>query len=198
MEFLKTCTTNAQAIGDFEAIAYLAFSLSPNTTPSSSKPSQLWSPDDDIRAAEAELRHGLHLVARDASRPWLWLFKPTTVDKIAQTTVELPPLDGYRLQRASSPPPLYMSCCPTNTLQANTREPSRPSIWSARPCAQALRMQLLPRTIPSQQLHPKEANSLATTQSPRRQTHSSKRRAIRPRNPTASPCMSSLHPRSLP
>lgn len=106
MEFLKTCTTNAQAIGDFEAIAYQAISVSPSTTststtPPSSKPSQSSSPAEDIRAVEAELRHGLHLVAHDASRPWLWLFKPTTVDKISQTTIELPQIDNYRLQRAS-------------------------------------------------------------------------------------------------
>ena len=102
MEFLKTCTTNAQAIGDFEAIAYQAISVSPiTTTPPSSKPSQSSSPAEDIRAVEAELRHGLHLVAHDGSRPWLWLFKPTPVDKISQTTIELPQIDSYRLQRAS-------------------------------------------------------------------------------------------------
>ncbi|USP79551.1 Mediator of RNA polymerase II transcription subunit 13 [Curvularia clavata] len=100
MEFLKTCTTNAQAIGDFEAIAYQAFSVSPVTsTPPSSKPSQSSSSAEDIRTVEAELRHGLHLVVHDTSRPWLWLFKPTTVDKIGQTALELPQVDGYRLQR---------------------------------------------------------------------------------------------------
>lgn len=99
MEFLKTCTTNAQAIGDFEAIAYQAISVSPHTTTTPPLPSV--SPAEDIRAVEAQLRHGLHLVAHDASRPWLWLFKPTAVDKIGQTPVQLPQVDGYRLQRGS-------------------------------------------------------------------------------------------------
>ncbi|XP_014555799.1 hypothetical protein COCVIDRAFT_101434 [Bipolaris victoriae FI3] len=109
MEFLKTCTTNAQAIGDFEAIAYQAISvtrITTNTTttsttsPQSSKqPSPSWSPSEDTRAVEAELRHALHLVAHDAARPWLWVFKPTTVDKLGQASPQLPEVDGYRLQR---------------------------------------------------------------------------------------------------
>ncbi|KAI4954840.1 hypothetical protein J4E86_006150 [Alternaria arbusti] len=95
MEFLKTCTTNAQAIGDFEAVAYHAFSITRTTTPTSSR-TRDWNASDDIRAVEAELRQDLRLVAQDASRPWLWLFKPTTVDKI-EPNVDLPELDGYRL-----------------------------------------------------------------------------------------------------
>lgn len=123
MEFLKTCSTNAQAIvrpprassprppvltrpqGDFEAIAYQAISVTrttttTTTTTSASSKARPWPASEDVRAAEAELRHALHLVAHDASRPWLWLFKPTTVDKIGQTSIQLPDLDGYRLQRS--------------------------------------------------------------------------------------------------
>lgn len=114
MEFLKTCTTNAQAIGDFEAIAYQAISVTRTTTntttttsttspQSSRQPPPSWSPSEDTRAVEAELRHALHLVAHDAARPWLWLFKPTTVDKLGQASPQLPELDGYRLQRPFSP-----------------------------------------------------------------------------------------------
>jgi mediator of RNA polymerase II transcription subunit 13 len=54
---------------------------------------------DDVRAVEAELRQKHELVAQDASRPWLWLFKPTTAEKAGLNDVELPALDGYRLQR---------------------------------------------------------------------------------------------------
>ncbi|KAF1850230.1 uncharacterized protein K460DRAFT_400299 [Cucurbitaria berberidis CBS 394.84] len=98
MEFLKTCSTNAQAIGDFEAIAYQAVSITPNTTQTSSRARDL-SPLDHLRAAEAELRQGLHLVVQDASRPWLWHFQPTTVEKAGQGALDLPELEGYRLQR---------------------------------------------------------------------------------------------------
>ncbi|KAL7775653.1 hypothetical protein CFE70_009497 [Pyrenophora teres f. teres 0-1] len=98
MEFLKTCNTNAQAIGDFEAIAYQAFSIARTSTPTLSR-TRDWGSADDIRATEAELRQQLQLVAQDASRPWLWLFKPTTADKAGQNNVHLPEIDGYRLQR---------------------------------------------------------------------------------------------------
>ncbi|CAN9088216.1 unnamed protein product [Alternaria alternata] len=96
MEFLKTCNTNAQAIGDFEAIAYQAFSITRTTTPTSSR-TRDWNTSEDIRAVEAQLRKDLQLVAQDASRPWLWLFKPTTVDKLEPNDAEPPELDGYRL-----------------------------------------------------------------------------------------------------
>lgn len=53
-----------------------------------------------MRAVEAELRQALHWVTHDATRPWLWLFTPTTVDEAAdQGAPEPPQLDGYRLQR---------------------------------------------------------------------------------------------------
>ncbi|RAR12336.1 mediator subunit med13 [Stemphylium lycopersici] len=99
MEFLKTCTTNAQAIGDFEAIAYQAVSIASITTTPIAAKTRDWAASDDIRAAEAELRCALHLVAQDASRPWLWLFKPTTAEKIGQHPVPLPEIHGYRLHR---------------------------------------------------------------------------------------------------
>ncbi|OAL52531.1 hypothetical protein IQ07DRAFT_563133 [Pyrenochaeta sp. DS3sAY3a] len=101
MEFLKTCTTNAQAIGDFEAISYQAFSIS--RIPSQpSVPLRDWNPSDDIRAVEADLRMRLHLVVPDTSRPWLWLFQPTTVEKATQSPLDLPDVDGYTLQRELS------------------------------------------------------------------------------------------------
>ncbi|KAJ4378021.1 mediator of RNA polymerase II transcription subunit 13 [Neocucurbitaria cava] len=103
MEFLKTCSTNAQAIGDFEAVAYQALSSSRSTTQPSLRLHD-GSPSEDIRAIEAELRQGLSLVIQDVSRPWLWLFQPSTVDKAeaGQGAVELPELDGYCLQREQS------------------------------------------------------------------------------------------------
>jgi mediator of RNA polymerase II transcription subunit 13 len=85
--------------GDYQALAYQAFSISRETNPPST-PLRDWSPSDDIRAAEAELRHGHHLVTQDASRPWLWHFKPITVEMVGQeAATELPALEGYRLQR---------------------------------------------------------------------------------------------------
>ncbi|CAO2647620.1 Nn.00g085420.m01.CDS01 [Neocucurbitaria sp. VM-36] len=98
MEFLKTCNTNAQAIGDFEAVVYQAFSITRNTAQPSLGGHDR-TPSEDLRAIEAELRQALSLVVQDASRPWLWLFQPTTVDKAGQGALELPELDGYRLQR---------------------------------------------------------------------------------------------------
>ena len=94
------CCADESPQGDFEAIAYQAFSIARTTSPTVSR-TRDWSSADDIRAAEAELRSQLQLVAQDASRPWLWLFKPTTVDKAGQNNAELPEIDGYRLQRAS-------------------------------------------------------------------------------------------------
>jgi mediator of RNA polymerase II transcription subunit 13 len=138
MEFLKTCNTNAQAIvsatciirdpitnkqkGNFEAIAYQAFSVTRTNTPASTKLRD-WSTSEDIRAVEAGLRDELQLVAQDATRPWLWLFTPTTVDKAAQTDVDLPEPDGYRLQRKCY---LCLVERTTNIPQANKWDPSRP------------------------------------------------------------------------
>ncbi|KAH7397340.1 mediator complex subunit 13 C-terminal-domain-containing protein [Pyrenochaeta sp. MPI-SDFR-AT-0127] len=98
MEFLKSCNTNAQAIGDFEAIAYQAVCITRNTTHPFSTLRD-WNSPDDIRAVESELRQRLHLVVQDATRPWLWLFQPTTAEKAGHATVDLPDLDGYHLQR---------------------------------------------------------------------------------------------------
>ncbi|KAH8707520.1 mediator complex subunit 13 C-terminal-domain-containing protein [Phaeosphaeriaceae sp. PMI808] len=98
MDFLKSCSTNAQAIGDYEAVAYQAFSV---THDSNQPPSQLrdWPISDHVRATEAKLREGKQLVTQDASRPWLWHFKPITVDMVGQDTLELPSLEGYTLHR---------------------------------------------------------------------------------------------------
>jgi mediator of RNA polymerase II transcription subunit 13 len=92
--------------GDYEAITYQAFSIKRNTNPTTTQHRD-WSPSDDVRAAEAELRHGQHLVTQDASRPWLWHFKPTSLDMVGQDNIELPPLEGYRLQRRQSISILY-------------------------------------------------------------------------------------------
>ncbi|KAF1953801.1 hypothetical protein CC80DRAFT_477313 [Byssothecium circinans] len=97
MEFLKSCNTNAQAIGEYETVAYQAFSIARSPGPTSK--SFDWNPSDDIRAAEAELRQAKHLVVQDASRPWLWLFRPASIDQVGQKTVDLPSVDGFRFQR---------------------------------------------------------------------------------------------------
>lgn len=119
MEFLKTCNTNAQAIvrihiraapvradtaqGDFEAIIFQAFSATRNPPRTSSRIYD-WSPTDDIREAEAELRNEEHLVVQDVSKPsWLWLFRPTTADQAGQKPPDLPVLEGYLFQRQYSP-----------------------------------------------------------------------------------------------
>ena len=115
MDFIKTCNTNAQAIvrvptrltphailtdlqGDFEAVAYHAFTVARNPSATSSKRNE-WSPTEDIRAVEAELRQAHHLVVQDVSRSWLWLFQASTADKVGQKPGDLPMLEGYRFQR---------------------------------------------------------------------------------------------------
>ncbi|KAF1829520.1 hypothetical protein BDW02DRAFT_602486 [Decorospora gaudefroyi] len=134
MEFLKTCNTNAQAIGDFEAIAYQAFSVTPTTTPTGSK-TRHGNPSEDIRAAEAELRTRLQLVAPDASRPWLWLFKPTALENVGQNNVELPELDGYHLQReqVGSIKAIDLVRPPMRTANANPATTSNNSPSAAAP-----------------------------------------------------------------
>jgi mediator of RNA polymerase II transcription subunit 13 len=84
--------------GEFEAIAYQAFSVSRDTKQATPQVSN-GSHSDDIRTAEAELRHGRHLVTQDASRPWLWHFTPITLDMMGQDVVGLPVLEGYTLRR---------------------------------------------------------------------------------------------------
>lgn len=101
MEFLKTCTTNAQAIGDYEALAYQAFSITRDNDHVSQRPHD-WSASDELRAAEAELRRDRQLVTQDASRPWLWHFEPIPLDAVGQDTVKLPSLEGYKLHRTSN------------------------------------------------------------------------------------------------
>jgi mediator of RNA polymerase II transcription subunit 13 len=122
---VRPATTNKHQ-GDFEAVAYLAFSITRTTTPTpTSSKLRDWSPSEDIRAAEAELRQSLQLVAQDVSRPWLWLFKPTTVEKTGQNDTELPELEGYRLQRKSP----SLSAKPRRSQsQANKEEASKLSI----------------------------------------------------------------------
>jgi hypothetical protein len=60
------------------------------------------SPSQDIRAVEAELRKQHLLVVCDPTRPWLWSFHATTLDKAAQSPPALPQIPGYRLQRTSA------------------------------------------------------------------------------------------------
>lgn len=86
------------AQGDYDAIAYQAFSISRDAA----SPTPLrrdWTSADDLRAVEAELRHGHHFVIPDASRPWLWHFKPVAVEMVGQDSVELPAVEGYNLHR---------------------------------------------------------------------------------------------------
>lgn len=172
MEFLKTCTTNAQAIGDFEAIAYQAISVTrtanttttSTTSPQSSKqPPPSSSPSEDTRAVEAELRHALHLVAHDAARPWLWLFKPTTVDKLGQASPQLPELGGYRLQRPFSPsnrPRTHL----TVTLTLSRRAHGRYQSHRSSPSAHAPR-----RSAPSRYLESPTLNKRASKRLTKRQ-----------------------------
>ena len=58
-----------------------------------------WSPSEDTRAVEYLLRDRQLFVARDATRPWLWLFTPSTVDKAGASPADLPEVEGYTLQR---------------------------------------------------------------------------------------------------
>ncbi|PSN75088.1 hypothetical protein BS50DRAFT_628321 [Corynespora cassiicola Philippines] len=132
MDFIKTCNTNAQAIGDFEAVAYHAFTVARNPSATSSKRNE-WSPTEDIRAVEAELRQAHHLVVQDVSRSWLWLFQASTADKVGQKPGDLPMLEGYRFQREqygvmkaselARPPPLR----PTNPTAPPPVSVSSPS-----------------------------------------------------------------------
>ncbi|KAF2657781.1 hypothetical protein K491DRAFT_776987 [Lophiostoma macrostomum CBS 122681] len=101
MEFLKTCNTNAQAIGDFEAVAYHAFSVRRNPTHSAS-PLLDHAPSEDVRAVQAHLRQERHFVIQDASRPWLWMFRSTSSDQVGQKPYELPVVEGYDFQREQS------------------------------------------------------------------------------------------------
>jgi mediator of RNA polymerase II transcription subunit 13 len=96
MDFLERCKTNAQAIGDFEAIAYHAFSVTRGPSAALLHDRQSF---DDTRAAEASLRQQQCLVVQDASRPWLWLFRPTTLENVGQPPQDLPVLDGFDFQR---------------------------------------------------------------------------------------------------
>ncbi|KAJ4349585.1 mediator of RNA polymerase II transcription subunit 13 [Didymosphaeria variabile] len=98
MEFLKTCNTNAQAIGDFEAVAFQAFSVARNPTRSSSNTFD-WNNSDDIRVVEAELRKGNHIVLHDVSRSWLWLFRAATADQVGHPPLDPPTLDDFCLNR---------------------------------------------------------------------------------------------------
>ena len=96
------CTSSYVDIwqGDFEAVAFQAFSVARDSlhTPRAYD----WNPSDDLRDAEAELRRERHLVLSDASRPWLWLFRATTVDPANQPPLELPTLEGFRFHRTVS------------------------------------------------------------------------------------------------
>lgn len=91
------CIANNQQ-GDFEAVAYQAFSVARD----SSQPTSTlrdWSLSEDTRAVEAELRERRLFIARDATKPWLWLFTPTTVAEAGAQPAGLPDVDGYLLQR---------------------------------------------------------------------------------------------------
>lgn len=79
-------------------VAYQAFSITRDSNTPPTQPRD-WSLAEDTRAVESELRHRRLLVAHDSSRPWLWLFKPTTVEKAGEGAGELPVLDGYLLHR---------------------------------------------------------------------------------------------------
>lgn len=95
MEFLRTCNTNAQAIGDFEAVAYQAFSVKRSpTTPPVNSDERVENPED-LHAVEESFRQGNHLVVQDGGRSWLWFFRPTTPDRSGQIPAASPVLDGF-------------------------------------------------------------------------------------------------------
>ncbi|KAF2009494.1 hypothetical protein BU24DRAFT_455466 [Aaosphaeria arxii CBS 175.79] len=131
MELLKTCDTNAQAIGDFEAIEYQSFSIKRDPAQPLARPDER-KLSEDPRAVEAELRQQQHLVIQDASRPWIWLFRATKVDQVGQAPRELPTVPGYELTSEHSgimkaselmaQPPLR----PLNRASASTMSPATP------------------------------------------------------------------------
>ncbi|KAF2745307.1 hypothetical protein M011DRAFT_469686 [Sporormia fimetaria CBS 119925] len=100
MEFLKTCNTNAQSIGGFEAIFYQAFSVTRTGPPSEPDAFDI-GPAPALSAVEALLRQQKELVIQDATRPWLWLFRATALDK-PEEPGEPPVVEGYSLQRENS------------------------------------------------------------------------------------------------
>ncbi|CAI6331723.1 unnamed protein product [Periconia digitata] len=97
MEFLKSCSTNAQAIGQYDAVVFQAISVVRD--PATAHAAFEWSLSDDIRAAEAEIRHARHLVVQDASRPWLWLFRSAPAQNFGQNPLQLPVVPGYQFHR---------------------------------------------------------------------------------------------------
>ena len=91
-------SANNASQGDFEAVAFQAFSVVRNPAHSSSRTVD-WNTVDNIRAAEAELRRERHLVVQDAVRPWLWLFRAVTLDQVGQKPLELPELAEFCFNR---------------------------------------------------------------------------------------------------
>ncbi|KAF2202802.1 hypothetical protein GQ43DRAFT_368263 [Delitschia confertaspora ATCC 74209] len=94
MEFLKSCNTNAQAIGEFEAVAFQAFTVRRDSTKSSAK-LQDENTSEDLHVVEAEFRQGRHLVIQDAGKALLWFFRATTPDRAGQMPMAVPVLEGY-------------------------------------------------------------------------------------------------------
>lgn len=95
MEFLRACNTNAQAIGDFEAVAYQAFSVKRSPTTSVVNPDERVETPEDLHAVEESFRQGNHLVVQDVGRSWLWFFRSTTPDRSGQIPAASPVLDGF-------------------------------------------------------------------------------------------------------
>jgi mediator of RNA polymerase II transcription subunit 13, fungi type len=89
--------------GDFEAVAFRAFSVRRTTT--ATNPTTAYGDRpvaEDTRAIEAELRCKQHLVVHDAAKPWVWLFGATLADSASHAPPDLPPLEGYQLHGRSS------------------------------------------------------------------------------------------------
>jgi mediator of RNA polymerase II transcription subunit 13 len=51
---------------------------------------------------ETHLRQDQLLVVQDVSKPWIWLFRATTVDKVGEKPQDLPVVDGFEFQRTFS------------------------------------------------------------------------------------------------
>ncbi|KAF2494486.1 hypothetical protein BU16DRAFT_618564 [Lophium mytilinum] len=95
MEFVKTCNTNVQAVGEFEAVAYQAFSIKRTANSPPSPSDEKTGLAADLGTVECTLRQARHLVLHDTARSWLWLFRPITPEKATQTPAAPPIVDGY-------------------------------------------------------------------------------------------------------
>lgn len=84
--------------GDFEAVAYQAFSVKRNINTPSTIIDEPGGPSLDLHTVEAEFWQRRHLVVQDVAKSWLWTFRATTPDKAGQTPMATPVLEGFHFQ----------------------------------------------------------------------------------------------------